>query len=76
MGKLLIWFLFFTLYFNLVHNLSILSIKSLTFEYQVNLVITIISWMKISDMTNDQNKKLAYCHTIFIQNIIEVIKLT
>ena len=32
--------------------------------------------MKISDMTNDQNKKLAYCHTNFIQNITEVIKLT
>ena len=32
--------------------------------------------MKISDMTNDQNKKLAYCHTIFIQNITEVIKWT
>ena len=32
--------------------------------------------MKISDITNDQNKKLAYCHTIFIQNITEVIKLT
>ena len=32
--------------------------------------------MKISDMTNDQNKKLAYFHTNFIQNITEVIKLT
>ena len=32
--------------------------------------------MKIFDITNDQNKKLAYCHTIFIQSITEVIKLT
>ena len=36
-GKLRIWFLSYTPYFNLVHNLLIVSIWSLTFQYRVNL---------------------------------------
>ena len=58
MGNLRIWSLSFTPYFNLVHNLSIVSIWSLTFQYHVNLVSTIIFWMQIADVVNGQNKKL------------------
>ena len=32
----------------------------LTFQYHVNLVLTIIFWMKIDDAFNSQNKKLAF----------------
>ena len=59
MGKLCFWSLTYTPYFNLIHNLSIVSIWSLTFQYPVNLVPTVILWMKIDDMSNGQNKKLA-----------------
>ena len=58
--KLRIWSLSYTLYFNLISNLSIVSIWSLTFQYCVNLVPAIIFWMKIDDMSNSQNKKVAF----------------
>ena len=61
-GKLHIWSLSYTPYFNLAFNLSIVSIWSLTFQYYVNLVHIVISWMKIDDMSNGQNKILVYCH--------------
>ena len=57
MDKLRIWSLSYTSYFNLVFNLSIVSIWSLTFQYHVNLVIIVIFWMKIDDAFNGQNKK-------------------
>ena len=60
MDKLRIWSLSYTPYFNLVLNLSIVSIWSLTFQYHVNLVIIVIFWMKIDDMFNGQNKKLTF----------------
>jgi len=60
--KLYIWSLSYTLYFNLVPNLSIMSIWSLTFQCHVNLVSIVISYMKIDDMSNSQNKILVYCH--------------
>ena len=56
MDKLCIWSLSYTSYFNLVFNLSIVSIWSLTFQYHVNLVIIVIFWMKIDDAFNGQNK--------------------
>ena len=56
MDKLRIWSLSYTSYFNLVFNLSIVSIWSLTFQYHVNLVIIVIFWMKIDDAFNGQNK--------------------
>ena len=59
MGKICIWFLSFKPYFNLVHNISILSI---IFQCHVNLVSTAISWMEIANMANRQNKKFVYCH--------------
>ena len=46
----------FTPYFNLVHNFSIVSIWSLTFQCRFNLVSTVISQIKIPNMTNNQNK--------------------
>ena len=61
-GKLHIWSLSFTSYFNLASNILFMSIWSLTFQCRVNLVSTIIFWMEIVDVTNDQNKKLVYCH--------------
>ena len=30
----------------------------ITFQYRINLVYAIISWMEIVDVTNDQSKKL------------------
>ena len=60
MGKLHIWSLTFTLYFNLVPNISIVSIWSLTFQYCVSLAPAVIFWMKIDDVSNGQNKKLAF----------------
>ena len=62
LDKLFIWSLFFTPYFNLVSNLSIVSIGSLTFQCCVNLVLIIISLMEIANVTNGQNKKLVYYH--------------
>jgi len=45
----------------LIFNLLIGSIQSITFQYYVNLIIAfIIFWMKIDDVFNGQNKKLAY----------------
>ena len=41
-GKLHIWFLSFTLYFNLVHNFLIVLIWPLTFWCRVNLVPAVI----------------------------------
>ena len=52
----------FTPYFNLVSNLSIVLIWSLTFLCYVNLVFTVIFWMEIADVANGQNKKFVYCH--------------
>ena len=60
LGKLRIWSIFYTPYFNLVHNLSIVPIWSLTFQYCVNLVSTVNFWMKIDDAFNGQNKKLVF----------------
>ena len=58
MDKVYIWFLFFTLYFNLVSNFLIVSIWFLIFQCYVNLVTSIIFWLEIADMSNAQNKKL------------------
>ena len=44
----------------MIPNISIMSIGSLTFQYCINLVLSIIFWMKIDDMSNGQNKKLAF----------------
>ena len=59
LGKLRFWSLSYIPYFNLIPNLSVVSIWSLTFEYYINSVSTIIFWMKIDDVSNGQNKKLA-----------------
>ena len=58
MGKIRIWSLFFIPYFNLISNLSIMSIYSVTFQYCINLVSTIISWMKITNVAKVKIKKL------------------
>ena len=47
--------LFFTLYFNLFYNFSIVSIQC-----HINLVFDVTSGMKIANITNDQNKKLVF----------------
>ena len=60
LGKLRIWSLSYTPYFNLVPNLLIVSIWSLTFQYRVNLVLTVNFLMKFDDTSNGQNKKLAF----------------
>ena len=39
-----------------------MSIWSLTYQYHVNLVYVVISWMKIDDISNGQNKILVNCH--------------
>ena len=57
-GKLSVWLLSFALYFNLIHNISIVLILSLTFHCHVNLVFAVISWIKIADIANGRNKKL------------------
>ena len=59
-GKLRIWFISCTPNFNLAFNFLIVSIWSLTFQYRVNLVLTVNFWMKIDDTSNSQNKKLAF----------------
>ena len=41
-GKLYRWFLSLTLYVNLVSNLSIISIWSLTFQCRINLILIVI----------------------------------
>ena len=61
-NKLCILSLSFISYFNLISNLSIILISSLTFQCYVNLVPTIISLIEIADVENGQNKKLVYCH--------------
>ena len=71
--KLRIWFLFYILYFNLIHNISIVSIWSLTFQYCVNLTPAIIFWMKIDDVSNGQNKKLAFVDVTINLNFILTI---
>ena len=73
LGKLRIWSLFYTPYFNLVPNFSIVSIWSLTFQYHVNLVLTIIFWMKIDNASNGQNKKLAFVDMTIHYNFILTI---
>ena len=60
--RLRIWFLSFTLYFNLVPNFSIVLIWSLTFPCYVNSIPAIIFWMEIANAINNYNTKLAYCH--------------
>ena len=72
MDKLCFWSLTYIPYFNLIHNLSIVSIWSLTFQCRVNLVPTVIFWMKIDDMSNGQNKKLAYVDVTINENFILV----
>ena len=47
--------LFFTLYFNLWYNFSIVSIQC-----HINLIFDVISRMKIANIANDQNKKLVF----------------
>ena len=58
MGKLCVWSLFFTSYFNLIPNLLIVSIWFLTFPCCVNLFLVIIFWMEIVNVASSQNKKL------------------
>ena len=50
--KLHIWPLSFTPYFNLVSNISIVLIWSLTFQYHINFVLTVFSLMKIVDVAS------------------------
>ena len=45
-----IWFIIFL----------IVLIWSLTFHYCISLVPAVISWMKIANMANDQNKKFSF----------------
>ena len=45
-----------------LYPLPRISIWSLIFQCHVNLVPVVISWMKIDDVKNDQNKILVYCH--------------
>lgn len=47
--------LFFTLYFNLLYNFSIVSIQC-----YINLVFDVVFGMKITNIANDQNKKLIF----------------
>ena len=68
--KLCIWFLFYTLYFNLIPNISIVSIWSITFQYRVSLALAVIFWMKIDDVSNGQNKKLAFVDVTINLNFI------
>ena len=53
LDKRRIWSLSFILYFNLVHNLSIVLIWSLIFQWLVNLVSTVIFWMEIANVANE-----------------------
>ena len=71
--KLCIWFLFYILYFNLIHNISIVSIWLLTFQYRINLAPTFILWMKIDNVFNGQNKKLAFVDVTINLNFILVV---
>ena len=64
MGKLCIWSLSYTPYFNFFPDLLIVSIWPLTFQYHVNLVLIVNFWMKIDDTSNGQNKKLAFIDVI------------
>ena len=63
----------YILYFNLIPNISILSIWSLIFQYHVNIVIAIIFWMKINNMFNGQNNKLAFIDVRINKNFILTI---
>ena len=69
-GKLHIWSQFYIPYFNLVFNLSIVSIQSLIFQYHINLLLIIIFWMKIDDAFNSQSKKLAFVDVTIHYNVI------
>ena len=63
----------YILYFNLIPNISILSIWSLIFQYHVNIVIAIIFWMRINNMFNGQNNKLAFIVVRINKNFILTI---
>jgi len=60
LDKLQIWLLSFTPFFNLVSNLLIVSIWSLTFQCCVNLFLVVIFWIEIANVTNGKNKELVY----------------
>ena len=45
-----------------LYHLYHISIWPLTFQCHVNLVPAVIYWMKISDVTNGQNRELFICH--------------
>ena len=50
-------------YFNLVFNILIVSIWSLTSQRHVNLIHAVISLWKIANLINRENKKkLVYYH--------------
>ena len=63
----------YILYFNLIHNISILSIWFLIFQYHVNIVIAIIFWMKINNVFNGQNNKLVFVDVRINKNFILTI---
>ena len=73
LGKLHIWFLSYTLYFNMIPNLLIVSIWSITFQYCDNLVHVIVFWKKIDGMSNGQNKKLASIDVTINLNFILIV---
>ena len=74
MGKLHIWSLSYTPYFNLVPNISIVSIWFLSFQCCINLVLTILFRMKIDDSSNGENKKkLDFVDVTIHKNFILVI---
>ena len=43
---------------HLISNFSIMLIWFITFQYCINLVLTVIFWMKIDDVFDEQKKKL------------------
>jgi len=59
MGKLQSWSIFFTPYFNLVPNISIVSIWSLTFSMLCQFSLP-IPWMKKADVLNKTIKKIFF----------------
>ena len=71
-GKLCVLSLSFISYFNLISNLSIILISSLTFQCYVNLVFAVISWMEITNVVNSQNKKLVFVNLIFILTVCHI----
>ena len=57
----------------MIHNLLIVSIWSITFQYCDNLVHVIVFWKKIDGMSNDQNKKLASIDVTINLNFILIV---